>query len=85
MKTFGGIPAFVSPLLPALPSPGEQARRVVRHGLADVLEWLGEEVGPAPDAMTHFVLGMDPANPGSAIAFLSRERYDALREDMGAA
>lgn len=27
-------------------TPGEIGRRIVRHGLADVLEWLGEEVGP---------------------------------------
>lgn len=26
----------------------EDARRIVRHGLADVLAWLGEEPGPAP-------------------------------------
>lgn len=31
------------------PTPGEEARRIVRHGYADVLEWLGEEVGPEPD------------------------------------
>lgn len=28
---------------------GERARRTVRHGLADVLRWLGEPVGPHPD------------------------------------
>lgn len=28
----------------------ELARRIVRNGLADVLEWLGEKVGPAVDA-----------------------------------
>ena len=29
-------------------APGEQARRLVRHGLADILKWLGENVGPPP-------------------------------------
>lgn len=28
---------------------GVIARRTVRHGMADVLEWLGEDPGPAPD------------------------------------
>jgi len=43
----------VSPVLPIYPSPGEVSRRTVRHGLADVLEWLGEDVGPKPDEVTH--------------------------------
>jgi hypothetical protein len=34
----------------ALEREGEWARRAVRHGLADVLEWLGEDPGPDPDA-----------------------------------
>ena len=29
-------------------APGEQARRLVRHGLADILKWFGENVGPPP-------------------------------------
>lgn len=28
----------------------EQAQRIVRNGLADVLEWLGQKVGPPVDA-----------------------------------
>ncbi len=28
--------------------PREQGRRLVRHGMADVLAWLGEDVGPPP-------------------------------------
>jgi len=28
---------------------GEWAKRTVRHGLTDVLAWLGEDVGPEPD------------------------------------
>lgn len=30
------------------PTPGEDGRRIVRHGMADVLAWLGEPVGPRP-------------------------------------
>lgn len=43
----------VTPVLPKPPSHREWATRLVRHGMADVLEWLGEDVGPAPDAQTH--------------------------------
>lgn len=31
------------------PTPGEVGRRLVRHGMADILAWLGEPLGPAPD------------------------------------
>jgi hypothetical protein len=50
--TFGGLEIIVSDLLPIDPSPGEIGRRIVRHGLADILEWLGEEVGPKPEDKT---------------------------------
>ena len=43
----------VSPALPLLPSMEEDVVRAVRHGLADVLEWLGEEVGPHPGDAVH--------------------------------
>jgi hypothetical protein len=51
----GGIDLriIVSNELPIIPSPGEDGRRIVRHGMADVLRWLGEEVGPKPGAPTH--------------------------------
>ena len=45
----------VSRTLPLQPSPGEVGRRIVRHGLADVLQWLGEDPGLAPDAAVHVV------------------------------
>jgi hypothetical protein len=47
------LDVFVSPLMPITPSVGENARRMVRHGMADVLAWLGEDVGPRPDEQTH--------------------------------
>lgn len=51
-----GIPVVESDALPIKPTPGAWARRYVRHGLSDVLAWLGEEVGPEPDAETHALL-----------------------------
>jgi len=42
--------------LPVDPTPAEEARRIVRHGMKDVLEWLGERVGPRPKAATHAVV-----------------------------
>lgn len=54
---------IISSILPLKPSPGEDARRIVRHGLADVLAWLGEDVGPRPGAQTHAV-----AMPGGLLA-----------------
>jgi hypothetical protein len=46
---------MVSPALPVYPSLAEDTVRAVRHGLADVLEWLGEAPGPRPGAITHAV------------------------------
>lgn len=48
-----GMPVVVTPTLPADPGPGEDARRIVRHGLRNVLEWLGEPVGPRPGDPTN--------------------------------
>lgn len=51
-----GFDVFVSDALPIPPTDAQIARRIVRHGLADVLEWLGEDVGPAPQAQTHVLM-----------------------------
>lgn len=52
-----GVPIVVSDHLPlAPPPPGVDARRIVRHGMADVLAWLGEPVGPRPGERVHAVL-----------------------------
>ncbi|MFQ6170396.1 hypothetical protein ACK8HX_02215 [Oryzobacter sp. R7] len=48
-----GLTVIVSRELPLAPSPGEVARRIVRHGMAEILAWLGEDVGPRPDDVTH--------------------------------
>ncbi|WP_041574130.1 hypothetical protein [Cellulomonas gilvus] len=44
----------------------------MRHGLADVLAWLGEPVGPRPGELTHVV-----ALPG--VVLLSPRAFAALR------
>lgn len=56
LGALGGMRVVESPMLPLDPTPGQDARRIVRHGLADVLAWLGEDVGPAPGAQTHILL-----------------------------
>ena len=46
---------IIDPDLPRRPDAGEEARRIVRHGMADILDWLGEDVGPRPDQGQHIV------------------------------
>lgn len=77
MSTFGGIKIIESSALPVHPSPGADARRIVRHGLADVLAWLGEDVGPRPGAMTHALLVGDTLH--ASVAFVGRMRSEANR------
>jgi hypothetical protein len=61
----------ISPLLPIRPSLAEDAVRMVRHGLADVLEWLGEDVGPVPGQATHVIRAGD-------VLFVSKETYTSI-------
>lgn len=56
MAALTGFNVITSNLLPLDPSPGEDARRIVRHGMADVLAWLGEKVGPKPGEQTHLLI-----------------------------
>ncbi|WP_224279103.1 hypothetical protein [Nocardioides lacusdianchii] len=78
-----GMQVFVSPALPTVPSHREVARRTVRHGYAEVLAWLGEDVGPGPGEATHMVVGVDPAGGAGWVpswtVFVSQWAYDALR------
>lgn len=37
------------------PGPGEHARRIVRYGLKKYLDWWGEDVGPEPWKVAHFI------------------------------
>ncbi|MBT9255397.1 hypothetical protein KMZ30_07400 [Phycicoccus sp. KQZ13P-1] len=43
------------------PTDGEDARRIVRHGMAEILEWLGEPVGPKPGEPVHRAFLIDRA------------------------
>lgn len=73
-------------MLPIHPSAGEVARRIVRHGLADVLAWLGEKLGPRPDELTHAIASVDPGNRFDlGILFVSPEYHDRLRRQAGIA
>jgi hypothetical protein len=49
------VDVIVSPMLPIVPSLATDVVRMVRHGLADVLEWLGEDVGPKPGEEVHAI------------------------------
>jgi hypothetical protein len=51
-----GIQVIESDLLPIYPTHRQDATRIVKHGLADVLEWLGEKVGPMPGEPTHMLM-----------------------------
>lgn len=56
-----GVPIVPVPHLAKYPTPGEDARRMVRHGYAEILAWLGEEVGPEPGVPDHpVVIAYDP-------------------------
>ena len=80
IHALGGWPVVESSLLPTTPSSAEDARRIVRHGLADVLDWLGMEVGPEPGALTHVVVATDGTASSSLTLFASREWIAKLRE-----
>lgn len=69
-----GMPVIVSPALPIVPSDAENIVRMVRHGLADVLAWLGEDVGPKPGDCTRVV------GAGGAL-LMSQEMHDKLSQD----
>lgn len=51
LDTFLGMQVVVSEHCVAKPTPGEWAKRFVRHGLADALRLIGEEPGPQPDEL----------------------------------
>lgn len=78
MKVFPEIQVIVNHHLPFHPTPGEQARRIVRHGMADVLAWLGEEVGPAPHEATHVLRLPGALVVSPKIAHLLRQAAHAM-------
>lgn len=78
MIGYGEVPVVVSDQLPTLPSFGEDIVRRVRHGLEDVLEWCGEDVGPEPGEPTHAYVSIDLAFGSQPTVFVSREEFDRL-------
>ena len=75
---FAGLRVIESDALPIAPSPGAVGRRIVRHGMADVLRWLGEDVGPRPEDETHALLLGGNTLLGSA-AIVGTIRAEASR------
>jgi len=74
MSRLCGLDVIVSPGLPGpAPSLAEDTVRQVRHGLANVLEWLGEDVGPLPGARTHMI------QAGNTL-FVSTELHNKLKD-----
>lgn len=69
------LPVIVSPALPIIPTDAENTVRLVRHGLADVLEWLGEDVGPKPGDYTHAIMG-------EGTLFVSQEMRDKMADSL---
>lgn len=78
-----GTPVVVSELLPFAPTPGEDARRIVRHGYAAARDELGRaayfpdtlgDIGPKPGEKTHALWGIHDK------LFVSQELHDRIRE-----
>lgn len=63
----------ISPVLPLYPSFNEDIVRQVRWGLKDVIEWLGEDVGPKPGEPIHCFYVW-----GANLMFVSQEMYDNM-------
>jgi hypothetical protein len=68
-----GVQFVSTDLLPTEPPPATEAERIVRHGLADVLAWLGDPVGPAPNDPIHAV-ALDPTH-----VMVSRDLWGDLK------
>lgn len=73
-----GIPVIVTDQLPTPISPAEEARRIVRHGLADIIRQVPElgPVGPAPDEVTHAFLVEDE---GARYLLVSRRLHSQIQ------
>lgn len=74
--SIGGVRVLVTDALPIAPTDGENARRMVRHGMADVLAWLGEKVGPMPGDPTHAMLIGDTLHASRSFAYRLKTEAD---------
>lgn len=79
MSSLGGWNLIPTSALPMKPTTGEWARRLVRHGLEDVLLWLGEDVGPTPDAETHLLVTNSLGASSGPAAFVSHELAERIK------
>lgn len=78
-----GVAIVPSRALPMPPSLPEWCRRVVRHQWGpEVLGWLGETVGPDPDAVTHVIYATAEALDAPTM-FVSPEVHDELVDLLG--
>ena len=74
-RTLYDLPVVVSPALPIVPTDSENIVRLVRHGLTDVLAWLGEDVGPKPGDCTHAIKVV-------GTLFVSQEMHDKMADSL---
>lgn len=73
-----GLEVVPSPGLPIRPSLREWCRRYTRHQWGpELLAWMGLEVGPAPDDVTHVVYAHDGVDD---CLMVSPEVYEQLRD-----
>lgn len=73
-----GLEVVPSQVLPIRPSLGEWCRRYTRHQWGtELLAWLGEDIGPAPDDVTHVVYAHDGVEDRLMV---SPEVYEQLRD-----
>lgn len=73
-----GLRLVVSPLLPVIPSDGENARRIVRHGMKKALPWLNIDPGPKPYEATEMMIAYDPILKRQVL-YVSRDIYFKLQ------
>ena len=78
-----GVDVVPSRMLPAPPSPGEDARRIVRHGFADAGYWpaAAGEVGPRPGVPTRAILMGRTLLVDYQLADEIRDRVDVARRN----
>ena len=53
---YSGYDLLESPHLPVVPDDVENVKRIVRHGLAEWVHYIGEEVGPKPGEAVHVLV-----------------------------
>lgn len=77
MTSLFGLQVVVSEHATTAPDAGEIGRRIVRHGMAEILEWLGEDVGPAIEepVPASFIIG-------DSIAFMHPSIANQIRRNV---